>query len=452
PTLVIEDLTAPVAQSPDGKQLAIVTLDRERKETTLSVANMDRSGERKVMTRKYPEIFAWIAWSPDGQSIAVPVNGFSDSTPQIKIVEVSVADGAEKVITTQHWIGGGQLAWTADKSGLLMTARSQDSSFDRLWHISYATGEAQPITSDLNDYRGVSLSADSTALVSVQTQRLSNIWLSKSAKDHAAAQVTPGVGNYYDLAWAPDNRILFSSDAGGSADIWEIDADGTNKRQLTAGAGRNYGPVASPDGRYIVFHSDRSGTWQIWRMDRDGGNPRQLTADGPESTWAQVTPDGRSVVYQHVNATFKMTLWKVGIDGGTPVELTDKISLRPSVSPDGKWIACWRYDEPPDTSMQIVIVPATGGEAVKSFGLSKNAMAGWDTPVKWTADGTAVTYVDQPEGVGNIMSQPVGGGAPTLLTDFKEHQILSFNWLRDGRLVCSRGFRASDAVLIKEVR
>ncbi|HJU55658.1 MAG TPA: hypothetical protein VJ715_13835, partial [Pyrinomonadaceae bacterium] len=452
PTLVIGDLTAPVAQSPDGKQLAIVHLDREKQEVTLSVANMDRTGERKLMSRKFPEFFDWIAWSPDGQSIACPVSGFTDGNPQIKIVEVRVSDGSEKVISTQRWLSGGQVVWLPDKSGLVMSARSQDASFDRLWHISYATGEVQTITNDLSDYRGVSISADSTALVSVQTQRLANIWLSKSAKDHDATQVTPGVGNYYDLAWTTDDRILFSSDAGGSADIWEVGTDGTNQRQLTAGAARNYGPVASADGRYILFHSDRSGTWQIWRMDRDGSNPRQLTADGPESTWAQVTPDSKWVVYQHLNAKFKITLWKVGIDGGTPVELTDKISLRPSVSPDGKWIACWRYDEPPNTSMQIVIVPADGGEAVKSFALPPYAMAGWDAAVRWNADGSAVTYVDQPQGLGNILSQPIAGGEPTQLTHFKEHQILSFNWLRDGRLVCSRGFRASDAVLIKEVR
>ncbi len=452
PTKVISDINAPAIPSPDGKQMALVHIDRERQEVTLSVANADRANERKLMSRKAPEFFDWVAWSPDSQSLAVPISGFKGSNPQVRVVEVSVADGSEKVITTQAWISYSQPAWIADKRGLVISARSQDSSFDRLWHISYATGEVQPITDDLSDYRGVSISADSTAIVSVQTQRLANIWLSKSAKDYAAAQVTPGVGNYYDLAWTSDNHILYASDSSGSADIWEVGADGMNQKQLTAGAGRNYGPAASADGRYIVFHSDRSGTWQVWRMDRDGSNSKQLTPDGPESTWAQVTPDSRFVIYQHVNAALKTTLWKLPIDGGTPVELTDKISLRPTVSPDGKWIACWRYGEPPSVYLRVVVISAAGGEEVKSFDLSSNSMAGWDIPVRWTPDGKALTYVDQPEGVGNIMRQPIDGGKPAQVTDFKEHQIISFDWMRDGRLVCSRGFRASDAVLIKEVR
>ncbi|HEY0380445.1 MAG TPA: protein kinase [Pyrinomonadaceae bacterium] len=452
PTKVIGEINAPVIPSPDGKRLAVVNIDRAKQEVTLSISNLDHTGERNLVSRRTPEFFDWVAWSPDGQSIAIPIRGFSDNNAHVKIVEVNVSDGAEKVITTQYWISSGQIAWLADKSGLVMPARSRDSSFDRLWHIAYPDGEVQPITGDQNDYAGISVSADSTALVSVQTQRLSNIWLSKDAKDYTASQITPGLGNYYDLAWTPDGRILYSSDASGSADIWEMAAEGTNQKQLTAGAGRNYGPVASPDGRHIVFHSDRSGTWQIWRMDRDGSNPRQMTPDGAESTWAQVTPDSRSIIYQHVNAKLKTTVWKMGIDGGEAVELTDKFSLRPVVSPDGKWVACWRYGEPPNPNLQIVVFPSTGGDPVKSFDVTSNAMVGWDTPVKWTPDGTALTYEDQSEGIGNIWRQPLAGGRPERLTDFKEHQIFSFEWLRDGRLVCSRGFRASDAVLIKEVR
>jgi hypothetical protein len=54
--------------------------------------------------------------------------------------------------------------------------------------------------------------------------------------------------------------------------------------------------------------------------------------------------------------------------------------------------------------------------------------------------------------IDNIWGQPFGGGTPAQLTDFKDNHIFSFDWLRDGRLICSRGFRAGDAVLIKDPR
>ena len=47
-----------------------------------------------------------------------------------------------------------------------------------------------------------------------------------------------------------------------------------------------------------------------------------------------VTPDERWVIYTETG-TLKFTLWKVGIDGGTPVQLTDQLSTWPVVSPDG---------------------------------------------------------------------------------------------------------------------
>jgi Tol biopolymer transport system component len=46
------------------------------------------------------------------------------------------------------------------------------------------------------------------------------------------------------------------------------------------------------------------------------------------------------VVYTVTGGADRFTLWKVSIDGGQPVRLTEKLSLQSSISPDGKQIAC----------------------------------------------------------------------------------------------------------------
>jgi Tol biopolymer transport system component len=147
-----------------------------------------------------------------------------------------------------------------------------------------------------------------------------------------------------------------------------------------------------------------------------------------------------------------MILWKVGIDGGTPVQLTTKLAVRPTISPDGKWIAYWYFPSQSSQSFQIAVIPFTGGEPVKFFDVTPNAMAGWEAVLKWTPDGRTLTYTERRNNADNVWGQPFAGGKPTQLTDFKDHQIFSFDWLRDGRLICSRGFRAGDAVLIKDSR
>jgi Tol biopolymer transport system component len=79
-------------------------------------------------------------------------------------------------------------------------------------------------------------------------------------------------------------------------------------------------------------------------------------------------------------------------------------------------------------------------------------VSGWEAWIKWTPDGRTLTYVDLRENANNVWGQPLAGGSPTKLTDFRDNQIFAFDWLRDGRLVCSRGFMNGDAVLIKDSR
>jgi serine/threonine protein kinase/Tol biopolymer transport system component len=458
-TKMFADLNGPISLSPDGKQIALTSVNQEQQEVVLSVANLDGSGERKIFSRKAPEYFDWTAWSPDGKSLACAVSNYNGNDPVVTVMQVQVADGAQKAIASHKWINTGQLLWLSDTSGIVMTAKDKDSPFDEIWLVSYPEGNVRRVTNDLLDYQGVSLSEDSSLLVSVQVQRLSNVWLTRSDKDNTAMQITPGVGTYYDLTGTTDGKLLYASDASGGADIWEMQTDGTNQKQLTAGAGRNYSPAASPDGRYIVFHSNRSGTWQIWRMDRDGSNPRQLTNDSTDSNWPQMSADSKWVVYQHQDANKGASLWKVSIDGGAPVQLTDRISLRPSISPDGKLIACWQLSEEPKPGLadmavhvQVALIPFSGGPPVKAFDIAPSVASGWEARIRWTADGRALTYIDQRENTHNIWGQPLAGGPPAKLTDFHDNQIFAFDWLRDGRLVCSRGFKNGDAVLIKDAR
>ena len=68
------------------------------------------------------------------------------------------------------------------------------------------------------------------------------------------------------------------------------------------------------------------------------------------------------------------------------------------------------------------------------------------------SDGRALTYVETRDGVSNIWGQPIEGGPPKQLTDFKSDLIFSFDWSRDGTLACARGTQNADVVLISGFR
>ena len=95
----------------------------------------------------------------------------------MSVVAVEVADGSVKPLTTQKWRGIGRVWWVQDGQGLILTATDYGRrSPSQLWYLSYLNGEGRRITRDLQDYNGVSLTSDSTTLVSTQTQTISGIW------------------------------------------------------------------------------------------------------------------------------------------------------------------------------------------------------------------------------------------------------------------------------------
>ena len=71
---------------------------------------------------------------------------------------------------------------------------------------------------------------------------------------------------------------------------------------------------------------------------------------------------------------------------------------------------------------------------MKLFNLSQPANA-VTAPVRWLPDGSAFGYISTRGGVSNIWLQPVEGGEPKQLTDFKSDVIFSFDWSRDGKQI-----------------
>jgi Tol biopolymer transport system component len=379
---------------------------------------------------------------------------------------VRVADGEQKPITSKRWAAArtDRVAWFAD-DGLILNAADESSALvKQLWYVSYPDGQTHPITHDLNNYTDVTLTADSIALVTVQSDIQSNVWSAQGRDSNQARQLTAGKGrDGMDVSWTADGKIVYDSIVSGNPDIWLMDSDGSNQKQITFDGHFDYNPVASPDGRYIVFISERTGSPHIWRMNADGSNPRQLTSGNTNENTPVLTPDGRWVVYASLSEGG--TFWKVSIDGGNLDQITStaRISDRvktggdvrlPSVAPDGQHIACWSWPDYREGSSQrhhmLGILPFAGGSEVETLEVPQTT--DFAVNLQWSADGRAVFYVDTRSGVSNIWSQPLDGGPPKQLTSFKSDRIFGFAWSHDGKLALSRGNNASDVVLIRDFK
>jgi Tol biopolymer transport system component/DNA-binding winged helix-turn-helix (wHTH) protein len=444
---------SPAAFSPDGKRLAFVR-GRLGEEFSLILADAATGDERTLVTRKGAAFFGAPAWSPDGRVIACfygSAENLDSSSPFLGVTAFDAADGSETKVTEARWIGVGQMAWLPDASGLVLSAEEQELAPAQIWLLSYPSGEVRRVTNDLNTYLGASLTADGSALVAVQTDRVPNVWVAPAADSTRAVQITTGAGKfdgYYGLSWMPDGRIVYASVAGGGWDIWVMNADGSNQRQLTVNARSNYGPSVSADGRYVVFISNRAaGAFNVWRMDSDGANPKQLTS-GRGENFAHVTADGRWVVYASVAYGQPSAVWKVPIDGGEPVRLTDKPASWPFVSPDGKSFVC-TYGGGPGSAQRLAVIPIEGGQPTKLFDI---AASSFRANTVWLPDGRGIAFLDSRTGTSNVWMQPLAGGRAVQLTDFKTDNVTAYDYSRDGRLAASRSVETTGVVLIRDFR
>jgi eukaryotic-like serine/threonine-protein kinase len=449
---IIENINSPVTFSPDGRQFAFMRGGAPEEESALIIASADGTNQRQFVVRRGSERFGSPAWSPDGKNIACvygSLENLESSTPYLGVTTFDVESGKETRVTTERWVNITQLSWLRDSSALVMCAAEQELSPSQIWQLSFPSGEARRVTNDLNTYGGASLTADDSALVTVQTDRVPNIWVAPAGDAVRARQVTSGAGKfdgYYGVVWTPDGRIVYASIASGSWDIWLMNSDGSGARQLTVNAKSNYGPAVSADGRYIIFVSNRAGAFNVWRMGIDGSNPKQLTT-GRGENFAHITPDNRSVVYATVGYGQMNAIWKVSIEGGTPVRLTDKPSSWPFISPDGKSFVC-TYGGGPQTPMSLAVIPIGGGEPVKTFDIPNTFRAN----TVWLPDNRGIAFLDARNGTSNVWMQPLGGGKPVQLTNFQTDGVAAYDWSRDNRLAATRSAETTGVVLIRDFR
>jgi serine/threonine protein kinase len=449
PRKIIVDVMPGIAVSPDGKRLAFVRGYSKDNAGALIVANTDGTGEKELIRRQAPDGCNGGVWSPDGKSLAVVL--WSDSAKNMSIVEISADGGPEKLIMSQRWAGIGSVSWLGDGSGLVMIAADERRSPPQIWYIPYPSGEPRKITNDLNGYNNLSLTQDSSTLVTVRGRGLANIWVASIGETNNARQVTNGNSEGgVGLAWTPDGKIVYSSAISGNWDVWVMNADGSQQKQLTFDSRSNRFPAVSPDGRYIVFVSDRTGTDQIWRIDSDGGNPQQLTTvDG--STLPTFSQDGKWVVYSSV-ASGKPSTWKVPLEGGTSVQVTTVQTPGAVVSPDGKLLASSYWNEQVNPQRwEIALISYADGQVVKTLAAPPTAFAEEGAiTLRWTSDGRGLAYLDNSGGFSNIWVLPIDGSKPVQLTDFKAERLFWFALSRDGKQVAvARGTWNSDVFLIK---
>ena len=433
------DVDSPISFSPPGDRFAFVRHDETTNEYWLMLSNIDGTGDRVVARRKDRHRFSVYgpAWSPDG-SMVVCAESSWDNGFQTNLVGFDLENGGEQLIGGP-WFSVLQVAWQ-DMTRLVINARDSITSPHQIWRIGLPTGDREKITSDLDDYAGVSLSGEN--IVTVSTNLSWGLWVAHLDESQKSTEIAAGVGLTYGLSWTSRGKIVFSSMVQDKLNISRIDPDGSNRVPLTT-LGENFSPAPSADGRFIVFSSNREGSFNIWRINADDGSePTQLTfSDG--NFYPSVSPDNQWVVYDNLIDS-GMSVWKVPMNGGNPIKVSEKCRMA-VFSSDSQWIAC-RYDLDSGTR-DVAIFPAQGGGPVRHFTVP---IQDWQR-IQWLPNQHELSYVKNDDGYSNIWSYDLENKTTKQLTNFNSDQIYAYAWSPDYKQVaCQRGTKLSDVTMISE--
>jgi Tol biopolymer transport system component len=193
-----------------------------------------------------------------------------------------------------------------------------------------------------------------------------------------------GVRFEYDATFSPDGRsILFVRDER----IYLMRRDGRGARQVRRDSLEQDCPRFSPDGSMISLWrgSAKSGAYYV--MNSNGTGLRRISR-AERVAWGCPSwfPDGKRIAFTH-----RYNLYIASVDGTNVDRVTadkDGTLYRPSVSPDGRWIACDGQD---GRGGNGVIVMRADGTRTKRITTAPDEIQN-DAGASWSPDGRRIVF------------------------------------------------------------
>jgi Tol biopolymer transport system component len=300
------------------------------------VADHSGSNARQIFVERPGIHNHFPAWSPDSRWIY-----FSHGIPATKDMDlwrIDPAGGNPERLT--HLNTDVAYPTPVGDRTVFYVARDADGSGPWLWAFDLKRKESRRASVGLEQYTSVQASADGRKLVATISNPVAGLW-SVPILDRVAEEqdVKPfPVPTVRALAPRFSGSSLFYLSSLGTGDgLWRLrDGQVTEVWKGADGALRET-PAVSPDGGRVAIVLRRSGKGQLHVLSSDGAELQPI-AEGIDvqgtSCWS---PDGRWIVTGGSDATGP-GLFKIPLDGGSPVRLAAGQALNPVWSPQGSLI------------------------------------------------------------------------------------------------------------------
>jgi serine/threonine protein kinase len=324
---------AEVAWSPDGTRL--VYHKWESGDPTY-VADHNGANERQILKSEPGMHNHFQVWSKDGRWIYF-VRG-RPATREMDLWRISPDGGEPEQLTRLNT----DIAYPAliDERTVLFVAHNENGAGPWLWAFDVDTRTSQRVSSGLEQYTAVAATADGRRLAASVVNSQVNLWSvpitgrTVEEKDVAAFPL-PTV-----RAQAPrfgGGSLFYLSSRDGADGLWSY-RDGQVLEIWKGSEGALQSPPAvSADGSSVAFALRRDGKRQMHVMAADGTRLHPLSGDVDVRGTASWSPDGKWIVAAGSDRD-GAGLFKLPVDGGSPVRIATGPFLDPVWSPRGDLI------------------------------------------------------------------------------------------------------------------
>jgi Tol biopolymer transport system component len=328
-----------------------------------------RSGDRPIFTAPAGLHSHFPLWSPDAAYIYFVQGQLPD---KLDIWRIPSTGGTPERITAHHARVSHPVL--LDRRTLLYLAGDPDGSGSGLYSVDVERRIPHRLTSALERYTSLAVSADGRRLVATLASPKTELWRLSIADSPAGASaavpipLTTGTGSAPQLG--PD-YLLYVSATGSGESIWKL-ANGAST-QLWSGQAAQVtgGPAISPDGSYFAFSVSQHGQTFLYVMQTDGTNLRMVSDSLNLQGAPAWEPDGRSLT-SAADDHGVPHLFRIPIDGGSPVNFVQEYSVDPTWAPDGRFVV---YSGPDiGTSFSVKAVTAAAAPyPLRALSLTRGA-------------------------------------------------------------------------------
>lgn len=315
--------------SADGQELAF---HHSNQGDPITTAQPDGRNERRIFTALPGEHNHYITWSPDKKFIYF-ARGFRLIEADIWRVP-STGGNAERLTHHKSHVAYPVLL---DNRTLLYRATKEDGSGWAIYGMDVENRIPHRLSLGVEEYQSLSVSADGRRLAVTVSNSVASLWrvpLTGAIAAESAVSKLPLPSAQSKFVRYGRDGILYVSGKGGEGGLWRW-KDGSVVSIWSGTEGRvTSAAVPSPDGASLAFTVNQSGREVLHVTSHDGTGARTLAASLDLRSSPSWSPDGQWLaVAAHTEAGSR--IFKVPLNGGPHVQLTDSVTFNPVWSPDG---------------------------------------------------------------------------------------------------------------------